>query len=461
LSRWSDDSAQVKRNTAVLEKNVKQSSIIDVRQFINERPMSPYQWLILSLCFLIVAVDGVDVAIMGFIAPSVIKEWDISKAAFGVVMSAAPFGLVIGALVAGPLSDKVGRKLVLTASVLTFGLFTVATAYAHSTTEMTVMRLLTGVGLGAAMPNASTLLTEYVPERSRALLVTIMFTGFNLGSALVGFLAAAVLPGHGWRTVLLIGGLVPVVLTPILVLLLPESCRFMAVKGYPAQRIATVLQKVSGQPFVGETTFMCAEPGPTEKAPVKQLFAKGYRFLSSSLWVTYFMGLMVIYLLTGWLPTLFKENGLSMADAANTTAMFQIGGTVGAVVVGWLMGKGSPTKVIGLAYLGGAVCVGLLGLSGAVPGTLAVWVTLAGFCMSGAQTGLNAHAPSCYPTSARATGVSWMLGVGRFGSILGSLVGGVLLGLGWGFGPILMLLAVPALVAALAIGGAQRVKALA
>jgi AAHS family 4-hydroxybenzoate transporter-like MFS transporter len=235
----------------------------------------------------------------------------------------------------------------------------------------------------------------------------------------------------------------------------------MAVKGYPSARIAKVLSKVSRTEFVGETTFMCVEAGPVVKAPVKQLFAKGYRFLSSSLWVTYFMGLMVIYLLTGWLPTLFKENGLSIADAANTTAMFQIGGTVGAVVVGWFMGKTSPTKVISLAYVGGALCVALLGLSGAFSSTLALWVTLAGFCMSGAQTGLNAHAPSCYPTGARATGVSWMLGVGRFGSILGSLVGGVLLGLGWGFGPILMLLAVPALVAAVAVVGSQRVKELA
>jgi AAHS family 4-hydroxybenzoate transporter-like MFS transporter len=204
---------------------------VDVRAFINERPMSKFQWLILGLCFLVVAVDGMDVAIMGFIAPEILREWQVSKAAFGVVMSAAPFGLVLGALIAGPSSDRYGRKTVLTLSVAVFGVFTVLTAHSQNVTEMALLRLLTGVGLGAAMPNASTLLTEYVPERSRSLLVTLMFTGFNLGSGAVGFLAAAVIPGHGWRAVLELGGAMPLVLAPLLALLLPESCRFLAVRG--------------------------------------------------------------------------------------------------------------------------------------------------------------------------------------------------------------------------------------
>jgi AAHS family 4-hydroxybenzoate transporter-like MFS transporter len=432
------------------------NAIVDVKAFINERPMSRYQWMILAICFLIVAVDGMDVAIMGFIAPAVIKEWGISKAAFGVVMSAAPFGLVIGALVAGPTSDRIGRKKVLVASVITFGVFTVLTAFTQSTTGMVVMRLLTGIGLGAAMPNASTLLTEYVPERRRAFLVTIMFTGFNLGSALIGFAAAALLPEHGWRGVLLFGGAMPLLLTPVIVALLPESCRFMAVRGYPAPQIARQLGRVSGEVLPEGTTFLSAEVQATAKTPVKQLFSKGFGLMSMSLWVTYFMGLMVIYLLTGWLPTLFKENGLSMSEAANVTAMFQLGGTAGAVVVGWFMDRLAPTRVISFAYVAGAAAVVTLGLASTSMGGIALWVTLAGFCMSGAQTGLNAYAPSCYPTAARATGVSWMLGMGRFGSITGSMVGGLLLGLGWSFGHILVMLAIPAALAAMAIVGSRR-----
>jgi MFS transporter, AAHS family, 4-hydroxybenzoate transporter len=163
------------------------------------------------------------------------------------------------------------------------------------------------------------------------------------------------------------------------------------------------------------------------------------------------MGLLVIYLLTGWLPTLMKDAGLSISTAANVTAMFQIGGTIGAILVGWAMDKSRPAFVIGAAYLGGGLSILLVSIVGILSSALTILVFAAGFCMSGAQTGLNAYAPGCYPTMARATGVSWMLGMGRFGSILGSAVGGALLGLGWGFGAILGALALPAICAAIAI----------
>lgn len=433
------------------ETTVDSRSVVDVRAFINERGMSGYQWLVLALCFLIVAADGMDVAIMGFVAPSILQEWGISRATFGVVMSAAPFGLVFGALLAGPASDKIGRKTVLVASVLVFGLFTWASAHASNVTELAILRFITGCGLGAAMPNTTTLVSEYVPERSRSLMVTMMFTGFNLGSALVGFAAAALIPQQGWRAVLEMGGFLPLALVPLLMVWLPESSRFLAVRGATPERIARTLGRVCGASFAPNTTFVSQEPPTLARTPVRLLFSQAFARMSVALWVTYFMGLMVIYLLTGWLPTLFKDIGLSVSDAATITAMFQIGGTAGGVLVGWLMDKQAPTRIISLAYLGGAISVLLLATSGTASASLALLVALVGFCMSGAQTGLNAYAPSCYPTTARATGVSWMLGVGRFGSIFGSMVGGVLLGLGWQFSTILSLLAIPAALAAVAV----------
>ncbi|MFG6487304.1 MFS transporter [Roseateles sp. BYS78W] len=431
---------------------------VDVKAFIDERPMGRMQWLLLALCFAIVALDGMDVAIMGFLAPSILQEWNASRAAFGVVMSAAPFGLVIGALLAGPASDRIGRKTVLTASVLLFGLFTVATAYAENLSQMAVLRLLTGVGLGAAMPNSTTLLSEYVPQRSRSLLIAVMFTGFNLGSGVVGFIAAALIPLHGWRSVLMLGGVLPLVLVPVLIALLPESARFMVVRRMAADQIGRVLGRIGGTTFEPGTEFFAPEPPVQAKQSIGVLFAKGYGLMTGALWVTYFMGLLVIYLLTGWLPTLIKDAGLPISQAATITAMFQIGGTVGAVLVGWAMDRKAPTRVIGAAYALGAVVILALGLGGALSGSLALLVTVAGFFMSGAQTGLNAFAPNCYPTRARATGVSWMLGMGRFGSITGSMVGGVLLSLGWGFGAIVSLLAVPAVLAAVAVQMARRAE---
>jgi AAHS family 4-hydroxybenzoate transporter-like MFS transporter len=415
--------------------------------------MSAYQWLLLVLCFLIITTDGIDVAIMGFLAPAITKEWGISKAAFGAVMSAAPIGLAIGALLIGPLSDRFGRKRLLMVAVAWFGLFSVLCSQAGDVYQLSILRFLTGLGLGAAMPNTTTLLSEYIPEKSRGTLLAIMFTGFNLGSALVGFGAAALLPEYGWRTVLIVGGAIPLVCLPFYLVFVPESVRFMVVNKYPAERIARTLRRVvgSGPEVTASTAFTVSEQKVEGKAKAGALLAPAFRKITLSLWATYFMGLMVIYLLSGWLPTLIKDAGLPIERAANITALFQLGGTVGALVVGYLMDRWTPNKVIATTYVGGAAFILLLASGSVQSATLPLFTLLAGFCMSGAQTGLNAFAPSCYPTAVRATGVSWMQGIGRFGSIFGSAVGGVLLSLGWGFSGVIGLLAIPATIAALSI----------
>lgn len=427
------------------------STTLDIRDFINERGISANQWILVVLCFLIVAVDGMDVAIMGFITPSILAEWNVSKAAFGFVMGAAPIGLAIGALVAGSSSDWFGRRRVLLASVFGFAICTVLTAYASNPEQMALLRFLTGLGLGAAMPNTTTLLTEYVPERSRSFLVATMFTGFNLGSAAIGFVAAYLIPNHGWQSVLMFGGLLPLAMLPLLYFYLPESARFMAVKGIAAEKIGKVLGRVCGANLGSYREFVCQEGVPSTKQPIAVLFSSGYALRTFTLWITYFMGLLVIYLTTSWLPTMMKEAGMPIERAAQVTAMFQIGGTVGAILVGLAMDRFSPNRIIALAYFVGGLSLIMLGANGVTSAWIALLVCLVGFFMSGAQTGLNAYAPSSYPTVARATGVSWMMSVGRLGSILGSSIGGLLMTLGWGFENIFILLAVPASIAAIAI----------
>jgi AAHS family 4-hydroxybenzoate transporter-like MFS transporter len=424
---------------------------LDVRAHINGRKVSGYQWLLLALCFMIVATDGMDVAIMGFLAPDIIKEWGLSRAAFGVVMSAAPFGLAIGALVIGPLSDRYGRKKLLIAAVAWFGSFSLLCAFANDVYILSLLRFLTGLGLGAAMPNTTTLLSEYVPERSRSTLLALMFTGFNLGSALVGFGAAAILPHYGWHAVLIIGGLIPLACLPLYIWLIPESVRFLVVKKFPAERIGRSLRRVCGGEVPHGAAFTISEPQVSGSQPGKVLLSPAYRKITLSLWATYFMGLLVIYLLSGWLPTLIKDAGLPIERAANITALFQLGGTVGALVVGYLMDRWMPNKAIAAAYAGGALFILFLASGSVTSSMFAAFVLFAGFCMSGAQTGMNAFAPSCYPTVVRATGVSWTLGVGRFGSIFGSFAGGLLLMMGWGFSAVIAILAVPATIAAVSI----------
>src|SRR5471032_334759 len=333
---------------------------VDIKAFIDARKMSPYQWLVLGLCFLIVTMDGLDTAVMGFVAPVIMHEWNVSRAAFGPVMSAAMVGLAIGALVAGPASDRVGRKKVLIGSVLCFGLFSLMCAFAESSTQLLVLRFLTGLGLGAAMPNSTTLLSEYVPSRSRSLLLTIMFTGFNFGSGAGGFVAASLIPNFGWRAVFMFGGILPLLSVPLLIWLLPESARLMLVRNLGIARIATTLGRVCGHVFDRDVRFTAPEPVVSAKAPVRMLFADGYALSTLMLWVTYFMGLLIIYLLTGWLPTLIKDAGLPVERAAAITGMFQLGGTVGAIVVGFAMDRMDRNAVIGAAYLLGSLhlCAG-------------------------------------------------------------------------------------------------------
>lgn len=428
------------------------NSAVDIKQWIDERPVSAFQWMILLLCFLIVTFDGLDAAIMGFIAPAVIQDWNISRAAFGPIMAAAMVGLAAGALISGPWSDRLGRRRVLLWSVAGFGLFSLLCAFARTPTELAALRFLTGLGLGAAMPNCTTLLSEYIPQRLRGLLITLMFMGFGLGSASGGFVSAWMVPQFGWHAVLMLGGVLPLLLLPILYFLLPESVDLMINRGFARQRIMAVLRRMGGQ-FADDVQFVTA-PSPVQMkstSKVSQLFTPRYRARTLSLWCTYFMGLVVIYLLTGWMPTLIKDAGVSLERAAIVTAMFQFGGLIGIVLVGAAMDRVNPKAVIALAYIGGALCIFALGFVEVGTTALGVLVFAAGFCINGAQTGLNAFAPGQYPTDFRATGVSWMLGIGRFGGILASFSGGALLSLGLPMHVVFAVLGVPALLAAIAI----------
>ena len=427
------------------------TTVIEIRSLIDHRGMSSRQWILTVLCSIIVMADGMDVAIMGFVAPPIIGAWHVSPAAFGMVMGAAPIGLAIGAILAGSSSDWFGRRRVLMGSVLSFGILTLLTTLTTSTTEMALMRLLTGLGLGAAMPNATTLLSEYVPQKHKSALLAAMFTGFNLGSAAIGFVAAALIPLFGWQSVFYFGAAIPLALFPVLYFLLPESARFLLVRNATQQKISAVLSRITGADLSDVQCITLQEEATTTRQPVAVLFTKAFAPRTFTLWVTYFMGLVVIYLSTSWLPTMMKGAGMSIDRAANVTAMFQLFGTAGAVLVGLVMDRFGANLTIAAFYFLGGVMLVVLGLGGIQSAELAVVVGAVGFFMSGAQTGLNAYAPGCYPTVARATGVSCMLGVGRLGSILGSSIGGLLLSLGWGFDGIFPLLAIPAALAGVAI----------
>ena len=424
---------------------------VNVQDFLNEHRFSPYQWLIFGLCFVIVLLDGFDTAAIGFIAPSLVQDWGVTRPALAPVLSAALFGLAAGAMAAGPLSDRVGRKLVLALSVLLFGAACAWSAFASGVTELAILRFITGLGLGAAMPNAVTLMSEFCPDRKRALLTNAMFCGFPLGAALGGFLAAWMIPLWGWRSVLLLGGLAPLLAGLLIILLLPESVRFLVARGAGHERIRAILRHVSPSADAAHA-FVTREAAPADQAGggMQVILSRPYVVGTLMLWLTYFMGLVIFYALINWMPLLLRDAGLSAKDATLVSALFPLGG-VGAVLAGWLMDRYNANAVIAACFALTAATIFAIGQSAHDLALLMAVVLGAGLAMNTAQASLPALAAAFYPTRGRATGVAWMMGIGRLGGIAGSFLVAELARLRFGIEGIFGVVALAGIVATLAL----------
>ncbi|RZT11402.1 MFS transporter, AAHS family, 4-hydroxybenzoate transporter [Duganella sp. CF402] len=432
-----------------------QAQALDVQEFINRERFSRYQWLIFALCFFIVLLDGFDTAAIGFIAPSLMKDWGIAKPDLAPVLSAALFGLAAGALTSGPLADRYGRRIVLMVAIFIFGSACAASALASSLQALTVLRFITGLGLGAAMPNAVTLTSEFSPDARRSTLTNAMFCGFPLGAALGGFLAAWMIPIWGWRSVLMLGGVAPLLLLVVMFFTLPESVRHMVAKAYPAERIRAVLARIAAS-AAAATSFTLSETGRQQgpaidgKSGIAMLFQPRYLVGTCMLWLAYFMGLVIFYALVNWMPVLFKDAGLAPKTATLISALFPLGG-VGAILFGWLMDRYNANRVIATGFALTAAAVYAIGQVAGNVGVLTVVVFVAGALMNTAQSSLPALAAAYYPTRCRATGVAWMLGVGRFGGIAGSFLVAELSRQQMGFSDVFTVVSLAAVVSTMAL----------
>jgi AAHS family 4-hydroxybenzoate transporter-like MFS transporter len=280
-------------------------------------------------------------------------------------------------------------------------------------------------------------------------MVMIMFCGFSVGAALGGLLAAALIPQFGWRSVFVVGGVAPLLLVPILALRLPESVRFLALTGRANERVAELLGFISPKAaFAPATQFVVHEPG-LAGIPVLHLFKSGRTPVTLLLWVVFFMSLLDLYFLSNWLPTVLNDLGASVSSAAAIGSMLQVGGVVGTFALGSVIDRFS-FRALALVYFIAVFAVGAIGQLGHSVVFVTMAIFAAGFCIVGGQIAANALAAGFYPTSVRATGVGWALGIGRVGSIVGPLVGGALLTMKWSTALVFVAAAVAALCAALA-----------
>lgn len=414
-----------------------QTQPLTVGEIIEQRPLGSYQIWTIVLCGLVLVLDGFDSQTINFIAPSVADSIHVPVKAFGPIFSAGLFGLMIAAMTTGPIADRWGRKWPVIMSTLSFAAFSLITVHVTSFRELLILRFLTGLGLGGAMPNVVALASEFVPRRILPHVVTLLFVGMPLGGVTCGLLSAAMIPKYGWQSVLYLGGTIPLVIAILLIVSLPESIQFLAVRGKNPRKVSRILDRIAPE-LTGATVRPTPRDTQHEGVPVIHLFTEGRAFGTILLWIPYFMNLLMIYFIGSWLPALLKQTGMSVSAGATATAFFSFGGVFGCLLEGWLIKRRGAYIVLLMEF---AIATSFVAALSKIPSSFPLMLAItfgSGLMIIGAQAGLNALAANFYPTAVRSTGIGWALGVGRVGSIVGPLLGGVFLKWGWTPGQILL-----------------------
>ncbi|WP_104013298.1 3-(3-hydroxy-phenyl)propionate transporter MhpT [Burkholderia anthinoferrum] len=355
----------------------------------------------LALCFAIALLEGLDLQSVGVAAPRMAREFGLSVSQMGFAFSAGTFGLLPGAMLGGRLADRIGRKRVLIASVVLFGLLSIATAQVSTFAMLVVVRVLTGIGLGGAMPNLIALSSEAVEPRSRSSAVATMYCGIPFGGVIASLIGVLLAGDTEWRHIFYVGGVGPLLLVPLLVWCLPESRAYLDVAGTQAARISVA----------------------------RTLFGDGRTTSTVALWVSYFCTLIVLYFLLNWLPSLMASRGLDRAHVGLVQIAFNVGAGLGALGIGAALDRMRASRVVGGMYVG--IVLSLAALA-AAPGfaSLAAAAFAAGMFVVGGQSVLYALAAMYYPTAMRGTGVGSAVAVGRLGSVVGPLAAATLLAAG-------------------------------
>ena len=424
---------------------------INIGELLENSQIGPLQIRVFLLCMICLIMDGFDVQAMGYVAPAIVDDWGIPRAQLGGVFAAANFGVLLGSLVFSMVADKIGRRPVLIGATLFFSVMAIATAYAQNVPQLLWLRFIAGIGMGCIMPNATALIGEFSPKRSRVTLMMCITVGFTVGAALGGFVAAWMIPAFGWPSVFVFGGAVPLVIALAMIWGLPESLQFLAVSGRGRETLAHWLRQLDPTIRVDASTrFVANEEGRTG-VPAVHLFRDGRGIVTVLIWTVNFMNLLVLYSLSNWLPTVVTGMGYTTQTAVLVGTVLQVGGTIGTFGLAWLIARGGFMPMLTATFAVATASIALIGQPGISLALLNVIVFVAGWAIIGGQPGINALSATYYPTYLRSTGVGWGLGIGRTGAIVGPYLGGTLLGLNWGPRELFLAAAVPALISTLTI----------
>ncbi len=423
-------------------------SDISVNRLIDHAKFTPMHWRILFWCTLIIIFDGYDLVIYGVVLPILMKEWSLDPVTAGMLGSAALFGMMVGAMTLGTLSDKFGRKKMIVLCIVLFSLFTVINGFVQTPTQFAVVRFIAGLGIGGVMPNVVALMSEYSPKRIRSTMVAVMFSGYGVGGMMSAGLGIWIVPNYGWQVMFFIAG-IPLLLLPLILKMLPESVAFL-VKNGEQEKAKEILQDLVPNEKIGaHDTLVLADVTKT-KAGIFNLVQDNRLVSTLSFWTAFFMCLLMVYALGSWLPKLMTMAGYGLSSSLMFLLALNVGGIIGAVGGGWLSDRFHLKPVLATFFLCGATAISLLGFQNP-EAVLYLLVMVAGAATIGSQILLYAYVAHFYPAPIRSTGLGWASGIGRIGAIIGPMLGGTLLAMSLPHQMNFILFAIPGVIAAIAI----------
>lgn len=412
-----------------MENSTHQRSII--KEVIDQR-MSGYQWMVISLCFLIALFDGFDTQAVAFTAPALVDHFGLEPGSLAPILTAGIVGMTIGAMGLGLLGDKFGRRKTLLFCTAIFSVSTLATAFVSHIDQIFVLRIIAGLGMGGATPVLLALAAEYSPQRYKGIVTTGVLLALPAGAMCGGLLAAQILPILGWQGIYIIGGLTPLILLIALFIILPESLEYLAQNVKPSSlgTIQKILNKISPQAIsIQAKDLPVLDKVQAEKAKLPILFQNGLARTTIGIWGTYFFNWIAWFMLLSWLPTILKQAGLAPEQTPFASVTVNAAFIVFAIPLAFLLPKLNTTKILSFMLVVGLFVVIGLGMLIETQQWVYIFalIALAGFGIGGQQLALNYLVVAAYPTQVRATATGWAIGMGRMGAIIGSAIGGLIL----------------------------------
>ena len=404
--------------------------VVPVSRLLDERGLSSFQIKLIIWSLFIVLIDGYDIAAIAFAAPSLAKEWALKPGSLGPVFSASLIGILFGSALFGWVGDRYGRKAALVWSNLLFGVFTLAASFSTNLDQMFWLRLLAGLGIGGVIPNVVAINAESAPRKLRATLAIIAVGCVPIGGAIPGFVTAALVPQHGWQILFYIGGIAPIIIALVAQIGMPELIKYMTLHESHRDKMTALIKVIRPDYAVpANARFIIEDEKQFPGFNPAYLFRDGLALITPLLWLLFALNLMGYFYLLSWTPTLMTAAKLPPTTVALAGASLQVGGTIGALVLCWWLQR-HRFLAITIMFVFAVPVVGSIGFAGLTSQTAVLIATFfAGFLVLGIQSGINVVGAMIYPTSLRANGSGWELGIGRIGSIVGPLLGALLIGL--------------------------------